>query len=99
MSGVREQAQVKERPVVHYVDLPVYGTPMSLAWKKHRMRCVNPDVPEEDLGARGPPHRGQELPAHDPGGQVGDASRSEAAAPSQKWPTSSPVTGTRSTTP
>ena len=35
-------AQVKERPVVHYVDLPVYGTPMSLAWKKHRMRCANP---------------------------------------------------------
>ena len=27
--------------MVHYVDLPVYGTPMSLAWKKHRMRCVN----------------------------------------------------------
>jgi transposase len=38
----RELAQVKERPVVHYVDLPVYGTPMSLAWKKHRMRCANP---------------------------------------------------------
>ncbi len=36
-----EPAQVKERPVVHYVDLPVYGTPMSLAWKKHRMRCAN----------------------------------------------------------
>jgi transposase len=35
-------AEVKERPVVHYVDLPVYGTPMSLAWKKHRMRCVDP---------------------------------------------------------
>jgi transposase len=35
------EAAVKERPVVHYVDLPVYGTPMSLAWKKHRMRCVN----------------------------------------------------------
>jgi transposase len=35
-------AQVKERPVVHYVDLPVYGTPMSLAWKKHRMRCGDP---------------------------------------------------------
>jgi transposase len=34
-------AQVKERPLVHYVDLPVYGTPMSLAWKKHRMRCAN----------------------------------------------------------
>jgi transposase len=36
------RAQVKERPVVHYVDLPVYGTPMSLAWKKHRMRCGDP---------------------------------------------------------
>ena len=36
------RAQVKERPVVHYADLPVYGTPMSLAWKKHRMRCVDP---------------------------------------------------------
>jgi transposase len=35
-------AQIKERPVVHYVDLPVYGTPMSLAWRKHRMRCVDP---------------------------------------------------------
>ena len=34
-------ARVKDRPVVRYVDLPVYGTPMSLAWKKHRMRCVN----------------------------------------------------------
>ncbi|HLI73046.1 MAG TPA: hypothetical protein VKU86_04140 [Acidimicrobiales bacterium] len=29
------RAQVKERPMVHYVDLPVYGTPMRLAWKKH----------------------------------------------------------------
>jgi transposase len=33
------RAQVKDRPVVHYVDLPVYGAPMSLAWKKHRMCC------------------------------------------------------------
>jgi transposase len=35
-------ARVKERPVVTYVDLPVYGHPMRLAWRKHRMRCVNP---------------------------------------------------------
>ena len=40
-------AQVKERPVVHYVDLPVYGTPMSLAWRKHRMRCVNQRCPKK----------------------------------------------------
>ena len=36
-----ERAQVKDRPVVRYVDLPVYGAPMHLAWKKHRMRCPN----------------------------------------------------------
>lgn len=35
-------AQVKERPVVTYTDLPVYGVPMRLAWKKHRMRCGAP---------------------------------------------------------
>jgi transposase len=32
--------RVKERPVVRYVDLPVYGVPMKLSWKKHRMRGV-----------------------------------------------------------
>jgi transposase len=42
----RGPAEVKERPVVHYVDLPVYGTPMSLAWKKHRMRCASPACPK-----------------------------------------------------
>ena len=36
-----QRAEVKERPVVHYIDLPVYGTPMRLGWRKHRMRCVN----------------------------------------------------------
>ncbi|MBV8487304.1 MAG: ISL3 family transposase [Planctomycetaceae bacterium] len=40
------RAQVKERPVVRYVDLRVYGTPMTLAWKKHRMRCVHRDCPK-----------------------------------------------------
>ena len=43
--GVR--AQVKDRPVVRYVDLPVYGTPMHLAWKKHRMRCPNVSCPKK----------------------------------------------------
>jgi transposase len=41
-----ERAQVKERPVVHYIDLPVYGTPMRLGWKKHRMRCVTAGCPK-----------------------------------------------------
>ena len=35
------RARVKERPVVSYVDLPVYGAPIRLSWKKHRMCCVN----------------------------------------------------------
>jgi len=35
------RAAVKERPVVNYIDLPVFGTPMTLAWKKHRMCCPN----------------------------------------------------------
>jgi transposase len=37
-----ERAQVKDRPVVAYVDLPVYGVAMGLSWKKHRMRCPAP---------------------------------------------------------
>lgn len=38
-------ARVKERPLVRYVDLPVYGTPMRLGWRKHRMRCLESDCP------------------------------------------------------
>lgn len=41
--GVR--AQVKERPVVRYVDLPVYGQPMRLAWRKHRLICRQSNCP------------------------------------------------------
>jgi transposase len=43
----RHHARVKERPLVTYVDLPVYGTPMKLVWKKHRMHCVNDDCPRQ----------------------------------------------------
>jgi hypothetical protein len=39
-------AQVKDRPVVSYVDLPVYGVAMRLSWKKHRMRCAQPACPK-----------------------------------------------------
>jgi transposase len=40
------RAEVKERPVVSYVDLPVFGTAMRLSWKKHRMRCPNSACPK-----------------------------------------------------
>jgi hypothetical protein len=39
-------ARVKERPVVRYIDLPVFGVPMRLAWKKHRMVCVESGCPK-----------------------------------------------------
>jgi transposase len=42
-------AQVKERPVVSYVDLPVYGQPMRLSWRKHRMVCVNVACPRQSF--------------------------------------------------
>lgn len=41
--------QVKERPVVRYIDLPVYGQPMRLAWRKHRMCCVEPACPKRSF--------------------------------------------------
>ncbi|MHB8329454.1 MAG: ISL3 family transposase [Acidimicrobiales bacterium] len=39
------RAQIKERPIVRYVDLPAYGNPMRLAWRKHRMRCRDDSCP------------------------------------------------------
>jgi transposase len=45
----RGSAEIKERPVVRYIDLPVYGTPMRLSWKKHRMRCVNRACPRRSF--------------------------------------------------
>ena len=39
------RARVKERPLVRYVDLPVYGTAMRLGWRKHRMRCPDSGCP------------------------------------------------------
>ena len=49
-AGCGGPARVKERPLVGYVDLPAYGTPMRLGWRKHRMCCPG--------GCTGPsPHR------------------------------------------
>ena len=41
------RAQVKDRPVVRYVDLPVFGTPMRLAWRKHRLCCPDEGCPRK----------------------------------------------------
>ena len=92
-------AQVKERPVVHYVDLPVYGTPMSLAWKKHRMRCENPACTKRSWVLFGPPRIAAKNCLLTTRAAKWPRSKWAGAGPSQKWQPSSPVTGTRSTTP
>jgi transposase len=40
-------ARVKDRPVARYVDLPVYGKPMRLCWRKHRLACRNLECPKK----------------------------------------------------
>jgi transposase len=47
-------AQVKDRPSVMFVDLPVHGRPARLVWHKRRFHCVDADCPtgswtEEDV--------------------------------------------------
>jgi hypothetical protein len=37
--GCGARAVVKERPVVELVDLPCFGRPARLAWRKHRLCC------------------------------------------------------------
>ena len=34
-------AKLKDRPLVKYTDLPVFGYPAKIAWKKHRFYCTN----------------------------------------------------------
>jgi transposase len=45
----RGRALVKDRPVVTYVDLPFGGVPMSLLWKKHRLKCPEPSCSQRSF--------------------------------------------------
>jgi transposase len=38
-------ATVKERPLVELVDLPVFGRPARLGWRKYRFACAAPGCP------------------------------------------------------
>jgi transposase len=38
-SGCGAMAELKERVWVTYVDLPVFGRPSRLRWRKRRWRC------------------------------------------------------------
>ncbi len=43
--GCGARATVKVRPVVELVDLPCFGRPARLAWRKHRLCCREPLCP------------------------------------------------------
>lgn len=38
-------AFVKDRPIVRYIDLPAFGTNITIAWRKHRLYCPIPACP------------------------------------------------------
>jgi hypothetical protein len=40
-------AQVKERSVVSFCDLPVHGVPSTLLWHKRWWRCIDSDWPKK----------------------------------------------------
>lgn len=42
-AGCGTRARVKERPVVELVDLPAFGRPARLVWRKHRFWCPDSD--------------------------------------------------------
>ena len=44
-SGCGMLARVKDRPVVDLVDLPSFGRPARLVWRKHRWCCPTPTCP------------------------------------------------------
>ena len=94
----QRRAQVKERPVVNSENLPVFGTPMSLAWKKHRMRCIDPNCPTKSwvLDDHRIAAKGCRLTTR---AAKWATCKSVRAGPSQRWRPSCPATGTRSTTP
>lgn len=64
--------QIKERPTVRYVDLPVYGQPMRLAWRKTPVDLSATRLCGGQLDQCRSPHRRQELPADDAVRQMGD---------------------------
>ena len=44
-----EPAHIKERPAVELVDVPVFGRPTRLQWRKHRWSCLQRSCP---MGSR-----------------------------------------------
>jgi transposase len=43
--GCGSVAEIKDRPQVELADLPAFGRPVRLVWRKHRWRCPDPTCP------------------------------------------------------
>ena len=54
--GCGGPAAIKERPVVELVDLPAFGRPCRLVWRKHRWLC-EPGLPDGIMGGARPGDR------------------------------------------
>ena len=71
VTGVRE---------VELVDLPVFGRPARLVWRKQRWRCPNRTCPVATWTEQNPRIASTRCALTDPGGPVGDACRSAVTA-------------------
>jgi transposase len=65
-------AEVKDRPEVELVDLPVFGRRARLVWRKHRWRCRQRACPMESWTGEDPSIAAPRLAFDGSGGPVGD---------------------------
>ncbi len=93
------RARVKERPVIELVDLPCFGRPTRLVWRKHRFTCPDPDCQTRSWTGE---HRDIAPPRAAMTDRAGRWATAQVGhgtvAASPKSLANSVVTGTRSTT-
>jgi transposase len=68
-AGCSTAARVKDRPIVELVDLPCFGRPTRLMWRKHRWHCLNPECVEGSWTERVPEIAGPRLAMTDRAGR------------------------------
>ena len=89
-SGCGGAVVVKDRPLVELVDLPAFGRPARLVWRKHRWRCPSSGCPVGSWTEEAPsiaaarlvigPRAGPEQPQLFLGRGPGNAAATQASA-------------------
>ncbi len=69
--GCGRRPRVKDRDPVLLVDLPVFGRPSRLLWRKHRWQCVNDECAMNTWTVNVPAIAPSRLALTDRGGPVG----------------------------